>query len=286
MKDGFASRTAYGAGRLRAAHQNDHPRVFDDPVAVRFLRPEDAQAIQDKTTSGGPFARGLRMAIAARSRLVEDALHEAVARGVTQYVVLGAGFDTFAFRTPYKPEELRIFEVDHPDTQAAKRRLALQAGLELPDALTLVPVDFTGDSLAERLDLLGFDFQRPAFISFLGVTMYLETPALEHTLMTIATRCAPGTEIVFDYLMAPASIGLVDRIAMQLLAWRVARLGEPLRTFFEADALPARLKSLGFSRAEPVDTKALQERIRRENELPASHKPPRMGMGGMMRAVV
>lgn len=103
MKDGIASRTAYGAGRLRAAHQNDHPRVFDDPVAVRFLRPQDAQAVQDKTTSGGPFARGLRMAIAARSRLVEDSLHEAVARGVTQYVVLGAGFDTFASARPTSP---------------------------------------------------------------------------------------------------------------------------------------------------------------------------------------
>jgi methyltransferase (TIGR00027 family) len=286
MRDGIASQTAYGAGRLRAAHQKDHPLVFQDPFAIRFLKPEDAQALQDKPARGGPFLRALRTAIAARSRLVEDELHEAVARGVTQYIVLGAGFDTFAFRTPYPREQLRIFEVDHPDTQAAKRRVTLEAGLDFPDPLTLVPVDFASDSLAERLDLLGFDFKQPAFISFLGVSMYLETAALEQTLMTLATRCAKGTEIIFDYLVAPTSLGLMDRLAQQLLAWRVARMGEPLRTRFDPEALPARLKALGFSEAAPVDSTALQERIRQENDLPASHKPPRMGMGGMMRAVV
>lgn len=286
MRDGIASHTAYGAGRLRAAHQKDHPLVFEDPFAIRFLRPEDAQALQDKPARGGPFMRSLRTAIAARSRLVEDALHEAVQRGVGQYMVLGAGFDTFAFRTPYPSEQLRIFEVDHPDTQAAKRRVVIDAGLEFPDALTLVPVDFATDSLAERLDLLGFDFKRPAFISLLGVSMYLETPALEQTLTTIATRCATGTEIVFDYLASPATLGLMDRIAVQLLAWRVSRMGEPLRTHFDPQALPTRLKALGFSHAEPVDPSGMQERVRQENNLPASHKPPRMGMGGMMRAVV
>jgi methyltransferase (TIGR00027 family) len=286
MQDGLASRTAYGAGRLRAAHQKDYPRVFEDPIAIRFLRPEDAQALEAGAPGGGPFARSLRTGIAARSRIVEDALHEAVARGISQYMVLGAGFDTFAFRTPYPAEQLRVFEVDHPDTQAAKRRVVLNAGLEFPDALTLVPVDFSTQNLPERLDMLGFDFKRPAFISFLGVSMYLEPTAFEQTLMTIASRCACGTELVFDYLVPPSSLGLMDRLALQLLTWRVARMGEPLRNFLDPDALPARLKALGFGRAEPVDGSGLIERVRQENQLPDTFKPPRLGMGRMIKAVI
>jgi methyltransferase (TIGR00027 family) len=285
MRDGVASETAYRAGMARALHQvADQPRIFNDPLAHHFVRPEDASRLHK--TGRGPLWRAMRGALAARSRITEDALHDAVARGIRQYVVLGAGFDTYALRSPHAQHGLQVFEVDHPDTQAAKRRMAETSGLVIPPTLRWAPVDFSKQHLADGLAAAGFDFARPAFFSFLGVSMYLPEAALHDTFRTIAQRCAPGTEVMFDYVVQPRLLPWLDRFALAVTRRRVAQMGEQMQTFLDPQEVPALLRSLGFSRCEPVDLAAFATRIREEHRLPASRKPPRFGMGRMAHAVV
>ena len=288
MQEGRASETAYRAARARAWHQVvDVPKVFDDPVARHFLRPEDAQKLRGgKGGRGSPLARAMRMALAVRSRIAEDALQKAVARGVRQYVVLGAGFDTFALRNPHPAEALRVFEVDHPDTQAVKRRHMDEAGLQVPAPLSLVPVDFAVHDLAQRLREAGFDAAQPAFFALLGVSVYLEAPALEQTLRFIA-GCAKGSEVVFDYVVNPSRLGWLDRFALRLAAFRCARVGEPWKCFLDPDALPAQLAVLGFSTSRTLGTEEVVAALRGTlSQAEQRAKQPRFGMGRIMMAAV
>lgn len=152
MKDDSPSRTAYGVAMSRAAHQIfDLPRVFEDPLALSILGPKVTGAITTaKRRFNGRDARLLRAFLVARSRFAEDVLGEAVARGVRQYVVLGAGLDTFAHRNPHADLGLRVFEVDHQATQEWKRQLISRARLKSPESLIYVPVNFENERLAER----------------------------------------------------------------------------------------------------------------------------------------
>ena len=177
----------------RAAHQlyDDVPLVFADPLAMRVLS-EDARAElreREEVERTHPFARGMRAFLCARSRFAEDALERAVAKGVRQYVVLGAGLDTFGARAAL-PEcsihpELRIFEVDHPATQAWKRACLDQNGVRVPDTVTFVPVDFESEDLMTRLVASGFNAGAPTFCSWLGVVPYLTRDAAVGTLRAL-----------------------------------------------------------------------------------------------------
>src|ERR1043166_5140240 len=158
MHEGQGSRTADRVAERRAAHQGgDRPLVLDDPVALRVIRAEGAQELGTHPPAGeaAMLAPYLRAFFVMRSRFAEDALGAAVAEGVRQYVVLGAGFDTFAYRNPFP--ELRVFEVDHPDTQATKRQRLADSGIEIPPSLTFVPIDFTTMKLENALPAAGFD---------------------------------------------------------------------------------------------------------------------------------
>ena len=166
------SLTAWSVARRRAAHQviDEAPRVLDDPLALRITGGEwRARAGEPET-----FSRSLRSLVVARSRYSEDELGRAVAAGVSQCVVLGAGLDTFAYRNPYAG--LRVFEVDHPATQEWKQELLARAGITVPDSVTYVPVDFERESLAERLRAAGLGSEA-TFFSWLGVTPYLSREA-------------------------------------------------------------------------------------------------------------
>jgi len=281
MQEGRASETAYRAARARAWHQVvDVPKVFDDPLAARFLRPEDSRPAR-----GGPLAQGMRMALAVRSRIAEDALHEAMKRGVRQYVVLGAGFDTFALRNPHPPATLRVFEVDHPDTQAMKRLRIEEAGLPTPPSLFMVPVDFATQDLKEQLQSSGFAAQEPAFFAFLGVAIYLEASALEQTLRFIA-GCAKGSEVVFDYVVQPSRLPWFDRLALRLAARRCARLGEPWKSFLDPEALPSQLTAMGFASSENLGPPEIAMRLRATVDPSQQVKQPRFGMGRIALARV
>jgi methyltransferase (TIGR00027 family) len=180
MQQGEPSRTAFAAAAHRAAHQIlEGGRIFSDPLAVRILG-RDAESIA-REAEAEPSRRTMRLFIAVRTRFAEDALAAAVESGVRQLVVLGAGFDTFAYRNPFG-SRLRIFEVDHPATQEWKRQRLEEAAIPLPSALTFASVDFERETLAEGLPVAGFDRQLPAFFTWLGVVPYLTASAMWGTL--------------------------------------------------------------------------------------------------------
>jgi methyltransferase (TIGR00027 family) len=250
MQSGQASRTALGAAGHRAAHQVlERGFIFSDPLALRILGPEAEEAVGEAQRE--PHRRGLRLFIAVRTRFAEDALAAAVARGVSQLVVLGAGLDTYAYRSP-SSDRLRIFEVDHPSTQAWKREQLAAASIAIPEALTFAPVDFERAGLAEGLAAAGFDARRQTFFTWLGVVPYLTEQAIFATLGFVA-GLPGGAHVAFDYSNPTESI--VDpgrRAAHEALAARVAEAGEAFRTHFETPALGARLTALGFGEIEDL----------------------------------
>jgi methyltransferase (TIGR00027 family) len=279
METGRASKTAYGVARRRAVHQLlDQPPVLMDPVAVPLL---GAHFEFDHRREMHPFSRAFRAFMATRSRYAEDHLAALAAQGVEQYVVLGAGLDTFAYRNPFT--RLRVFEVDFPATQQWKRALLEQAAIPLPAGLTFVPLDFEHKTLAAGLAENGFDAQRPAFFSWLGVVPYLTLEAFRATLETIA-RLPAGTGVSFDYGVPRHALSLLGRIAFDRLAARVAAAGEPFRLFFTADELQEEFRRAGFHRFEDRGSEELNAHYfaGRADGL----KLPAQGMGRMATAWV
>jgi methyltransferase (TIGR00027 family) len=166
---------------------------------------------------------------------------------VRQYLVLGAGLDTFGWRNPHP--DLKVVEVDHPSTQAWKRQRLAEAQVTQPGSLVFAPVDFQATTLAEGLAEAGFDASRPAFASWLGVSMYLTEAAAMRTLANLAAM-ASGSEAVFDFGVPPETLEPLARMAHEALAARVAAAGEPFLSAFDPMTLPERLKMLGFSEVE------------------------------------
>jgi len=252
------SRTAVRVALRRAAHQIlDKPVVFEDPLALQMIGREVAWPLQKDP---GRFeaqlgASTLRAFLAVRSRIAEDALAKAITQGVRQYVVLGAGMDTYAYRQ--QVPGLRVFEVDQPATQAWKRMRLKEVELAEPDSLTFVPVDFEQQSLVEELEKAGLDRSQPAFFSWLGVTPYLTKAAAWTTLQAVAAMTKAGGGITFDYAVPVSSLNFLQRAKFAVLAARVARAGEPFQTFFEPDALKAKLLNIGFTRVKDRDADSL-----------------------------
>ena len=261
MKPDQPSTTAYRVAMRRAAHQLlDRPVVLEDPIALRIVGPRGAAAIRENPRRfDSAFGRALRLFLVARSRCAEDALAHAVAAGVRQYVVLGAGLDTFAYRNPHPPERLRVFEVDMPATQAWKREMLGRTKIEPPASLTFVPVDFETQSLPEQLRAAGFRENEPAFFSWLGVTMYLTRDAVMGTLRYVAQRPA-GSGVTFDYMTPPHKLPWLRRIGFHLVARRVAKAGEPWKTWFDAGQLALELRAMGFGQLEDLDGPGLNQR--------------------------
>ena len=203
MIEGESSRTAERMALERAAHQvADSPVVFADPLAIGMLRPEQAALLREhpERFHGSPIAKRRRAIVVVRSRIAEDEIARAADRGVTQYVVLGAGLDTFAYRNPHA--SVRVFEVDQPSTQRLKHERLATAGIAVPDNLTWVPFDFTRQTLPDALAAAGFDRTKPAVFAWLGVVMYLERLDAIETLRYISTL-PTGTAVVFDYALPP-----------------------------------------------------------------------------------
>ena len=258
MQEGKFSRTAQRVAIRRAAHQIlDDPRVLDDPLALRIIGREAENALRTDPKEHHAFSRAFRAFMAARSRYAEDELARAVRHGVRQYVVLGAGLDTFAYRNPHAG--LRVFEVDHPATQAWKREQLREGGIALPQSLTFVPIDFEQQTLADGLGQSGFDASAPGFFSWLGVAPYLTREACMTTLSFIA-RMPAGSGVVFDFAVDPALLNAGQRQALDALAKRVAAAGEPFQLFFDPEKLRDELKAMGFHRTEFLQGKELNAR--------------------------
>lgn len=254
MQTGRASRTALRVAIRRAAHQvMDEPRVLDDPIAVRLIGPEYAR---DLERASHPVARDFRLYMSVRSRYAEDRLALSVAEGIGQYVILGAGLDTFAYRNPFP--SLRVFEVDFPATQLWKHELLAAAGIPLPGNLIFVPLDFENQTLREGLVGAGFHADEPAFFSWLGVAPYLTLEAFRATIAAIGGLAA-GTAVSFDYAFPPETLSPKRRRVFDVLQERVTAAGEPLRLFFTPEELEGELRAAGFRRIEQFDTDRMNE---------------------------
>lgn len=258
--DGGPKPSALMVAHLRAAHQLlDTPPVFADPLALTILGAEREAALRrDPSSYANPLSKALRCALAVRSRLAED---EWQASGAAQYVILGAGLDTYAYRAGAAEHNAatKLFEVDLPATQAWKRGLLRAAGIAEPANLRYVGVDFTASTLADALIDAGFDASRPAFFAWLGVTIYLTEDEVLQTLRFIA-GCAPGSAVVFDYGVAPGLLEPAEAAARDFIAARTFDLGEPWNSSFEPDRLVALLHDIGFATVDNYSAAQLQQR--------------------------
>jgi methyltransferase (TIGR00027 family) len=248
IADGQPSFTALTAAAARAAHLivDDEPVIFADTLAEAMLGERAGEFIEYHRAHGThPVLAGARAQVTCRSRYTEDKLARSIERGTGQYVLLGAGLDTFGYRSPLAGR-VRVFEVDHPATQDYKRRVRAA-----PEGITFVPADFTRDSLADALGRAGFDRARPAFVSWLGVTMYLDETAVEAT-VSVLGGFAPGTEIVLDYLLPAGLRDAAGHLYADLAGQVAAERGEPWRSAFAPEDMAALLARHGFGRARDV----------------------------------
>jgi methyltransferase (TIGR00027 family) len=258
MQAGQASRTALGAAAHRAAHQVlERGFIFSDPLALRILGAEAERIVIE--AKNDPSKLRLRLFIAIRSRFAEDALAVAISGGTRQLVVLGAGLDTFAYRS--NVTDLRIFEIDHPATQAWKRQRLADASIEIPPSLIFAPVDFERETLDQGLAKAGFDPLQPSFFTWLGVVPYLTEQAVLATLSYIA-HLAGGAQVVFDYgnPVRPEDHNSERALALEALSNRVEALGESFRTFFESERLHEQLREIGFTKIEDLGPKEIAMR--------------------------
>jgi methyltransferase (TIGR00027 family) len=250
------SRTAQRVALRRAAHQLlDEPRVFDDPLAVAIA--DGASELPAHAQQ--PFSKALRAFLAVRSRYAEDQLAAAVEHGVRQYVLLGAGLDTFAYRNPFRSAGLHVFEVDHPATQEWKREQLHRAGIAIPPEMTFAAADFERQSLDAVLTAAGFSKREPGLFSWLGVTPYLSRPAFDATIRFIASMPS-GSGVVFDFAVERSLLNPQQQLALDALSARVARAGEPFQLFFDPAALAADLARLGFGKIEDLDCDQINAR--------------------------
>jgi methyltransferase (TIGR00027 family) len=239
------SRTADAIAWLHAAHQfiDAEPRVLDDPVIARLMGATRANIAEREERFQSAEARHLRAHAVTRTRFAEDRLAAGAARGVRQYVLLGAGMDTFAYRQPVWARDLRIFELDRSATQGIKQQRLAEARIEPPRNLTYVAADLQAELLTLALRRGGVQADQPAVFAWLGVTMYLSLPSIDAVLRTVAAFPATS-EIVFTFAQ-PASPDDVRHGPS--LAERAAAAGEPWVTYFAPPALEARLRETGFS---------------------------------------
>ncbi len=261
MQAGVPSRTAYRVALRRAAHQVfDDPVVFRDPYALSILGlTPDKLASSDLRAPRRASSSSLRAFLVARSLFAEESLAKLVStRNVSQYVLLGAGLDTFALRNPHPG--VRVFEVDHPATQAWKQELLQSNGLRVPSTATMIPTDFESGGLAKSLRDGGFDPAQPALFAMLGVVPYLTIEAFHQTLETIGSFT--GTRaLVMDYGLPRESLPPDEQLAFQSLANRVAQAGEPFRLFMTPGQAAQHLGAAGLQRSDELSAAQMTTRF-------------------------
>ena len=269
--------TAY-ARAYHAAH--DSPLIFNDTLAGALFTREERAAL-DRNLAGllgmvdpelaasrpdqaAALARVVQIQngpiTLSRSRYCEDCLAEAVRDGAAQYVILGAGFDTFAFRRPELAGRLQIFEVDHPATQAQKRERIAAAGWAIPHHLHFVPVDFNREGFSGALRGSAYDPRKASFFSWLGVTYYLAHAVVLATLGAIAGLSAPGSQVVFDYMDADAFDLQKAGSRVRLMQGIAQTVGEPMQTGFDPRSLGGELEGCRLRLAENLGPAEIEAR--------------------------
>jgi methyltransferase (TIGR00027 family) len=250
MEQKGPSRTAVGTAVHRAAHLllDEDPKILVDPFARAFAGyASDAEMLQALASVQMIQFPRMRAVFAVRSRYAEEELAAAVIRGIDQYIILGAGLDSFAYRRPDLMASLDVFEVDHPASQAWKWARVAALGIATPMRLHHVPVDFERQTLRESLAASVVDFGKPVFLSLLGVTQYLTTEATVRMLRDVAATMARGSELVFQ-IVIPAETLAKDEAAL-VTAWAEHNeaAGEPWLGYFEPLEMERHLRVAGFS---------------------------------------
>ena len=275
-----ASRTALITAFIRAFHSaNEKPKVFDDRMAAQLLTAEEyaffeemyyRRTARDKTEApASPAQRrsvvaaamraGAAAGILSRARFAEDSLEKAIVEGVQQYVLLGAGLDTFALRRPDLLGKIRVIEVDHPATQAIKRQRLAAMGFSLPPSLHFVALDFSQGDLGQALSRSGYDSEIPAFFSWLGVTYYLEREDLFKVLRRLSETAAPGSLLAFDYMDMEAFDPGKATAQLQRLKDKVRFLGEPMKSGLDPKVLEKDLRGAGWELRQNLSAEDVEE---------------------------
>jgi len=280
MKANRHSSTAEATAAVRAWHRMHHePLILDDPYALEFTSGLWRLICRNRLLTWLIFERALgklqpiAAEIICRARYTEDKLEAAIDNGMRQYVLLGAGFDSYALRHAATAEHLRIFELDHPLSQQVKKERIYKHHERLPPMLEFVPVDFERQTLAEVLDRSGYDRQQPAFFSWLGVAQYLPSTAVQNTLEALAAYAASGSELVFDYLLPALELSASDKSILEGLQRFTERRGEPLASYFTPAELATMANQCGFEVVEnfsPADQAARYFTQRNHNLWPFS----------------
>lgn len=251
--------TAVRVALWRALHVRTDalPHVFEDEVGLKLVAPDEGWTSRPDMSS---FTQPFRASILARARFVEDLLAQEAARGVTQYVILGAGLDTFAQRRPELAARMSVFEIDQPGPQAWKQQRLIELGYGVPAWLRLVPVNFeAGDAWWERLGAAGFDSTRPALVASTGVSMYLTREAILATLRQVASL-AKGSTLVMSFML-PIELAEPElRPGIERAAAGARANGTPFISFFTPDRMLALAREAGFEGARHVSALALGER--------------------------
>ncbi len=255
-----ADPTAVRVALWRALHvaADAPPHVFEDVIGLRLAAPDENW--RERPDMNPAYIRPFMASIVARARFVEDLVAEEVARGVAQYVILGAGLDTFAQRKPELTSRLAIYEIDKPGTQAWKRERLTALGFGVPERLHLVPVDFeSGASWWERLNAAGFDAHEPAVVVSTGVSMYLTQDAIEATLHQVAAL-APGSTFAMTFLLPIEMADPEMRPALEMGAKGARASGTPFLSYFTPDAMLSLARKAGFRDVRHVSAANLADR--------------------------
>lgn len=268
MKEGQSSRTAEAAAALRANHlQHARNPVFSDPYALDMTSPGWRKLLGSplakvmNSSALTPVLGMLSAQVVARSRYAEDLLQKAIGSGINQYVLVGAGLDSFALRQSHlniKSPGLKIFEVDHPDTQAAKQK-KLRALCDIPANVEFVAIDFEKESIADALAKSSYQQTKPGFFSWLGTTHYLEPQTTLNTLRSIAAIAAPGSEIVLDYSIHYNALQGLERLGSMGLSQFTSFLKEPLIGQFIPAELHQAVNTMGYDVVEDLSGNGLTE---------------------------
>jgi methyltransferase (TIGR00027 family) len=244
--------TAVRVALWRAMHVqvDPPPHVLKDEVGLQLIAPDESWRQRPDMHPQG--TRGYRAGMVARARLIEDLVIEKSKQGVHQYVILGAGLDTFVQRRPETASQLRVFEIDKPDTQSWKRRRLIELGFGVPKHLQLVPVDFeAGDSWLEKLKQNNFHADQPAVVSSTGVAMYLSREANLATLREVATL-APGSTLAMTFLLPLDLIDASERDEHAMIYERARAAGTPIIGFFRPAEIVELAREAGFRDAQHI----------------------------------
>lgn len=254
MKNEQWSSTARATAAIRAMHLlYDQPVVFNDPYALQFTSPAFRRVCQGRFFPWllrrrfiSKMLRPISAQLLSRAKYTEEKLEQAVSKGISQYVIIGAGFDSFCLRRPDFSAGLRIYEIDHPATQQIKRKRLMEILDASPDGVEFIAIDLEKRTIADALSGSSFLKDEKAFFSWLGVVPYLSEDAVFNVLRHLASFAARGSEIVFDYLIPTHLMPQEERRVLGKVMWIIERWGEPVKSFFKPDVFPEEVSRLGY----------------------------------------